>query len=78
MRRIVFLHGNNGDDCDHDDPSSSLLMLAKSGTDHHYFESSGKDVHGEQDALNVITLCITITMIIVSITIIEKITSNNA
>ena len=26
---------------------SSLLMLAKSGTDHHYFESSGKDVHGE-------------------------------
>jgi len=23
----------------------SLLMLAKSGTDHHYFESSGKDVH---------------------------------
>jgi len=25
--------------------SFSLLMLAKSGTDHHYFESSGKDVH---------------------------------
>jgi len=23
----------------------SLFMLAKSGTDHHYFESSGKDVH---------------------------------
>ena len=63
--RIVFQHGNNGDEFDRDDPSPSLLMLAKSGTDHHYFESSGKDVHGEQDALNVIMLCITITIIIV-------------
>jgi len=27
----------------------SLLMLAKSGTDHHYFESSGKDVHARPD-----------------------------
>ena len=52
-------------------------MLAKSGTDHHYFESSGKDVHGEQDALNANTLCITITIIIVRITIIANITSNN-
>ena len=35
--------------CDHrhqPTPLSSLFMLAKSGTDHHYFESSGKDVHG--------------------------------